>query len=171
MLKRNMENVACQGGLNMPVTVQQVVAIVQKAGQSSKNLILIAGQPGSGKSKLLRELALGEKGWKLVNCRELISEEFLELVPNVRQQEAAPLMSKDLSRLDAKVILLDDVDILFTPVLHLEPFQLLRQLSQNQIIVATWPGRYDGDKLEFIHSLSHAVEKFAVDDLTIIDIG
>lgn len=154
----------------MPITVQQVLAIVQKAGQSSERLVLIVGQPGSGKSKLLRELALNE-GWKLINCRELISEDFLELVPNVRQQEASSLMGKDLARLDAEVILLDDVDILFTPVLHLEPLELLRHLSETQTIVAAWPGRHVGDSLEFIHSLSQKVDKFMVNDLPVIDIG
>ena len=154
----------------MPETVQQLMAMIEQAVKNQDRLILVVGQPGSGKSKLLRELATLE-GWRLISCRELISEELLELVPEERQREAPNLIGEMLAHNDARVILLDNVDVLFTPVLRLKPLELLRQLSERQVIVAAWPGTYDGNRLEFIHSLAQRSYSFTPDNLTIIKIG
>jgi len=132
----------------MPVTMQFVVECVREAQKNQEQLVLVVGKPGSGKSKLFRELAI-MRGWEYVDCNTLLTEEFLELIPKVRSQEAPVIMGKILADKDADVILLDDMQVLFAPVLNIDPLQLIKQLSKKQTILAAWPGEFDGNNLTF----------------------
>ena len=132
----------------MPVVIQLIMECVHEVQQTPEQLVLVVGKPGSGKSKILRELA-GMRGWDYVECLTLVTEELLELVPKARPQQALAIMAKILAELNAEVVLLDGIQVFFAPVLHLDPLLLLRQLSKRQTIIAAWPGEYDGENLLF----------------------
>ena len=50
--------------------------IVEAAKANKGGVVFVTGKPGSGKSKVLREAA-EDKKWDYVDCRMLISEDFL----------------------------------------------------------------------------------------------
>ena len=133
----------------MPVNVQMIVEYVQELKAGNEQLALIVGKPGSGKSKIMRELATN-RGWKYIDCQLLISDELLELVPKARSREAPHIFSNMLEREKAEINLLDGLQVLFRPMLQLDPLELLRQLSKSHVIVAAWPGQYEGGKLSFL---------------------
>lgn len=135
----------------MQVSVQMVIDCVHDAQKKSEKLVLVVGQPGSGKSKILRSLA-DMRGWEYMGCDELVTEELLELVPRVRCQEAPRIMNGVLAQSITEVFLLDGMQILFMPLLKLDPLCLLRQLSRKYTIVAAWPGTYEDGKLFFEHN-------------------
>ena len=126
--------------------IQRIVETVREGQKSAEHLVLLVGRPGSGKSKLLRELST-IRGWQYVNCRAFLTEELLEMVPKVRATEAPGLIMKTLDALKADVIVLDDMQALFAPVLQVDPLQLLKQLGRKFALVAAWPGEFDGDSL------------------------
>jgi hypothetical protein len=98
----------------------------------------------------------------------LVTEELLELVPKARPQQAPAIMAKILGQMNAQVVLLDGMQVLFAPVLHLDPLFLLRQLSKKQMIITAWPGEFDGKNLLF-HPLGQAENlRFAVADSKVI---
>ncbi len=154
----------------MPVTMQFVVECVREAQKNPEQLVLIVGQPGSGKSKLLRELAT-MRGWEYVDCNALLTEEFLELIPKVRSQEAPVIMGKILADKDADVILLDDMQVLFAPVLKIDPLQLIKQLSKKQTILAAWPGEFDGNNLLFHQIGQKDDQTYKASNVRIIELG
>ncbi|MCX7781287.1 MAG: BREX-3 system P-loop-containing protein BrxF [Negativicutes bacterium] len=153
----------------MAAATQMVVDCILEVQTQAEKLVLIVGQPGSGKSKVLRELA-EMRGWKYVHCKTLITEELLELVPRVRSQEAPRIMDKILGGYAADVCLIDGIELLFTPLLKLEPLLLLRQLSRKHTLVVAWPGRYEGEKLifEYNHGLVSGYREYLVQDLPVI---
>ena len=126
--------------------IQRIVETVREGQKSAEHLVLLVGRPGSGKSKLLRELST-IRGWQYVNCRAFLTEELLEMVPKVRAMEAPGQITKTLDALKADVIVLDDMQALFAPVLQVDPLQLLKQLGRKFSLVAAWPGEFDGDSL------------------------
>ena len=127
--------------------IQRIVETVREGQKTAEHLVLLVGRPGSGKSKLLRELST-IRGWQYVNCRAFLTEELLEMVPKVRAMEAPGLIMKTLDTLKADVIVLDDMQALFAPVLQVDPLQLLKQLGRKFSLVAAWPGEFDGDSLK-----------------------
>lgn len=148
--------------------IQQIVETVREKQKGAECLVLLVGRPGSGKSKLLRELA-AVRGWKYVNCRTLLTEEMLEMVPKMRAQEAPRLIVSALEALKPEVVVLDDLQVLFAPVLQVDPLQLLRQLSRKFSVVAAWPGMFDGTRLVAASAQSEP-KAYDAQELTIVQI-
>lgn len=130
----------------MAVPIQHIIESVHDASRKPERLILLVGRPGSGKSKILRDLA-SMRGWKYVDTRILITDDILEMVPKARPEQAPSIMSEALTALKGEVILLDGIEVLFTPVLNLDPMPLIKQLSRKHTIVVAWPGDYTDGKL------------------------
>jgi hypothetical protein len=114
----------------------QEVAQVEKA---EEKILVVTGKPGSGKSKVLREAA-ENKGWDYVDCRLLITESFLELMPTERKEKAAAMMKEVLSTYTSGVIMLDRVQTFFVPVFHIDVASLLKELGKEFTLVLAWPG-------------------------------
>ena len=69
------------------VTVQDVKERWEKIQNDDERILFIVGGPGSGKSLLIRELS-EQKGWKYLEAKQLIEEEFL-LVPRDERPQLA----------------------------------------------------------------------------------
>jgi Fe-S cluster assembly ATPase SufC len=154
----------------MPIAIQMVVDYVQELKGEVEKLVLLVGKPGSGKSKIMRELATN-RGWKYVDCQTLVTEDLLELVPKERPREAPHILGNQLEEEKADVILMDGLQVLFTPMLQLDPLELLRQLSKKSIIVAAWPGQFEGGQLSFLELGKDEPYYYNGTKLKIIEIG
>jgi len=117
----------------------------------------------------MRELAIN-RGWKYVDCQTLVTAELLELVPKARPREAPHMLDDMLSREKADVILLDGLQVLFTPLLNLDPLALLRQLSKKYLIVAAWPGRFEAGRLSFLETGRTEPYYYAAQDIKLIEL-
>ena len=122
--------------------VENFVKEVESLKDAESKVLIVAGKPGSGKSKVLREAA-DAKGWDYVDCRLLITEGFLELLPLERQKKAPAIMREILASYNSEVILLDRVQTFFVPVLHIDVETLLRELGKSFTLVVAWPGYID----------------------------
>ena len=145
---------------------EDFVNVVEAAQKGVNGVIFVIGKPGSGKSKIMREAA-EDKKWEYLDCRMLISEEFLT-VPQKRKKKKAPeIMGAILDSYNSDVIMLDRLQTLFVPVFHLDVGSLLKTLSAKKIIVAAWPGyEKDGqlcyDKFDGTESIRIPKEGFTV---------
>lgn len=119
--------------------VEDLVKVVEQAKEDKGNVVIVTGKPGSGKSKILREAAETQK-WTYVDCRMLISEEFLAIPAADRGLYAPDLMANILESYNSDVIILDRLQTLFVPVFHINVDSLMRKLSKKFTIVTAWPG-------------------------------
>ena len=108
---------------------------------------------------------------EILDSQTLVTAELLEVVPKARPREAPHILDDVLGREKAEVILLDGLQLLFTPLLNLDPLALLRQLSKKHLIVAAWPGRYEGGRLSFLEPGRAEPYYYAAQDLKLIEIG
>lgn len=145
---------------------EDFVNVVEAAQKGVNGVIFVIGKPGSGKSKIMREAA-EDKKWDYIDCRMLISEEFLAVPQNGRNEKAPELMGAILNSYNSDVIMLDRLQTLFVPVFHLDVGSLLKKLSAEKVIVAAWPGyEKDGqlcyDKFDGTESIRIPKEGFTV---------
>lgn len=119
--------------------VEELLKVVAEAQADKGNVVIVTGKPGSGKSKVLRE-ASETKKWTYVDCRMLISEEFLAIPACDRGLYAPDLFTEILASYNADVIILDRLQTLFVPVFHINVDSLLRKLSKKFTIITAWPG-------------------------------
>ncbi len=126
--------------------VEELVKVVAEAQADKGNVVIVTGKPGSGKSKVLREAAESQK-WTYVDCRMLISEEFLAIPAADRGLYAPDMFADILASYNADVIILDRLQTLFVPVFHINTDSLMRKLSKKFTIVTAWPGYIDNGNL------------------------
>ena len=140
------------------VTVQDVKERWEQIQGDEERILFIVGGPGSGKSLLIRELA-EQKGWKYLEAKQLIEEEFLLLPRDERPKLAEDVIRRALTRSDTEVVLLDGINVLFAPILNLEPLDILKTISKTYPIVVGWRGHLEGDQLYLEHNNNpkHAV--------------
>ena len=117
------------------------------AGKSFYRLVVVAGLPGSGKTRALNELKL-INAWNLVNLNGTLSERLLELTTNQRRRHAAGML-RDLSEEQGNltVTMLDNIGLLFHPSLEQNPLKTLQLASRNRTLIAAWQGEFTAGKL------------------------
>ena len=69
------------------------------------------------------------------------------------------MIRRALTRSDTEVVLLDGINVLFAPILNLEPLDILKTISKTYPIVVGWRGHLEGDQLYLEHNNNpkHAV--------------
>ena len=150
----------------MAVAIEELLACVEGVKGKNHRLVIVTGNPGSGKSQILRE-ASAKKKWDYIDCRTLITEEIIELLPTMRATKAPGIISEVLADFGVDIFLLDRVQTFFTPVLQLDPLALLRNLSEKYTLVVAWPGYYKEGNLFFERAGNLEPLKFEAGDLTI----
>ena len=128
------------------VTDADVLKRWKYIAQDDEKLLIIIGSPGSGKSQLIRELTY-QDGWKICEARELFDDEFLEIPRADRPDKAITLVSAAIHRLNARVVMIDNVEFMFAPILNLDPVAMLKKLSRECPIIVSWRGSLEGNCL------------------------
>ena len=111
---------------------------IDEASRLYHRLVVVVGPHGSGKTRVLRELA-ATKGYPFVNVSLELSKQLKNIPPRKRALEIYPVM-EDMLNPTGEVVLLDNIELLFEPTLQLRPLDLLKRLSRNRTLVVAWPG-------------------------------
>jgi hypothetical protein len=109
---------------------------------NSKGLVLIAGESDRSRSSLLGEVAI-LLNLAVINLSLVISSELKDLSKSERPFRAAKAIA-EIARNDCPLIL-DHIETLFDPQLKVIPLETLRSLAKKTIVLANWPGRFDGN--------------------------
>ena len=132
-------------------------------------LILLVGEPNSGQTMLLNELAK-ELNLKVININLTVAKALLEL--NVKQRTR--VLSECLAHLTEEantLIILDNIEILFDKHLQHDALKLLQQLSRHCTIIASWSGKISGDQLIYAETNHPEYQSYELKDLLIIDLN
>lgn len=126
----------------------RVLQAVDAAGDSYHRLVLAVGPAGSGKTKALIDLAEINQ-WPRLNVNLELAEQLLELTQKQRAVRVAGILADIVRAHVSTVVLLDNIEMLFAIDLAQDPLRLLQGLSRNRVVVAAWPGRFDGKALTY----------------------
>jgi hypothetical protein len=126
-----------------------IVTQVENAAQLYHRLVLLVWPPRTGKTSAFRHLQ-AELGWPRININLALSERLLDLTVRQRALRVARVLDEIVGACAADVTLLDNIELLFDPVLLQDPLRLLQGLSRSRTVLACWPGSFDG------HALVHA---------------
>ncbi|MDA3788148.1 MAG: BREX-3 system P-loop-containing protein BrxF [Desulfobacula sp.] len=123
----------------------QIKKIIPTAEELYNKLVLVVGESGSGKTAVLLDAAK-ELGGKVINLNLALSFELLELTEKQRVLRLPGLISTIIEEVEP-IVFLDNIEILFDKGLKQDPLKLLKGLSRNHLIVASWNGKYKKNKL------------------------
>ena len=114
---------------------------IQKLNEKENKLLLIIGEPGSGKSKMIREYSQ-ETGIPIIDMDKI----FINTAPDQLINE----MKNFLKTYHQKVLLLDNKKILYTKNSEIDLMAFLQEISKDIPVVATWNGKIENGEVYHI---------------------
>lgn len=115
--------------------------IVNDLQNAKHKLLLVIGQPGSGKSRLVREYS-EETGIPILDLNKVCA--------SAPSHQLMHVMKDFLSTYHQKVLLIDNKQILYDKNHNIDLMAFLKEISQDIIVVSTWNGKIeDGQVFHF----------------------
>jgi hypothetical protein len=133
--------------VNAP-SANDLAVLCETAASLYHRLVLVVGQARTGKTQLL-QAAVAAYAWPLINLNQRVSENLLELTQRQRALRLPSIVGKVLSSAGSNIILVDNIELLFSPDLQQDPLKLLQGAARNRTIVASWPGLLSGRQLTY----------------------
>lgn len=137
-----------RGGKAIGGVVERVVRLAEGSKSSFYRLVLVVGEAQSGKSEVLRQIN-ASRGWPLLNVNLLLSEQLLELPQRLRALRTPTIVRDLVGERTGSVLLLDNLELLFSPSLQQDPLRLLQSVSRNRAIIASWRGSTQSRSLTY----------------------
>ena len=160
-----------KGGTDVASSLSsQIQDVLPKTQDTYYKLILAVGPARTGKTSALNQLAAKNK-WGRVNVNLSLSEKLLELTHRQRAVRVASILDDTIRSENSKVVLLDNIELLFAVELAQDPLKLLQSLSRNRTIVASWPGNFDGAVLTYAEPSHPEARRYPKPQAVIVKAG
>lgn len=114
-------------------------------------LTIIAGSSGTGKTRLLNQVATSLQ-LPSINLSLLLSQRLLSQTRRQRALKAEELATELIDENIQSGLCLDDTELLSDSTLRLNPLTFLQDISRNRLIVSTWNGTLAGGELRFAYA-------------------
>lgn len=145
--------------------INKLERLVDEVSAMHSNLILLVGDPHSGKSALLEAYGSKRDLTPLRVGAELGNK--LTALPQRRRQLQATSILRDLADQHTKdnLLLMDNIELLFDRTLQLDPLDLLKQHARVRRVVAVWPGRLIESRLTYATAGHPEHQDYGIDGL------
>jgi len=153
------------------VPIDRVLEAVEEAASPSNyyKLVLVVAPGGGEETTLLRAVA-ERLDTSYIIIGEELSRRLLELPVRQRSVRVLRLLSDMMGR-EVRVVCLDHLELLFEPSLQTRPLNVLKQLSRNRTVVASWSGRVENGWLIYAEPGHPEYVRESVRDLLIVQPG
>lgn len=131
-------------------------------------LIILVGPIGSGKTRALQQLAK-EIDAPLINVNLELSRRLLEVPEKQRPFQVLEILRELIREDAAEVIILDNLELLFSNMLKQDPLALLKKVSPNQLLIAAWTGRINRGNLIYAEPAHHEYRRYPVKDFLVVN--
>lgn len=130
------------------LSLKELLEVIRTVQGEYHKLIIIAGQAGSGKTRLINQLA-SQLDMPVINLSLKMSEKLLSLTRRQRRLKAEEITRDVIDEENRTSVCVDNSELLFDSTLRLNPLVFLQDISRNRLVVCTWNGNYDGNDLSF----------------------
>lgn len=90
-----------------------------------------------------------QEQWPALNLGQHLSGDLLHLPQHERAHTVPALFSKLVSEFQADILILIHPEILFDPVLAVDPIRLFLNNARNRTLVVQWPGKVSPTSLTY----------------------
>lgn len=146
----------------------KVTEAIRHAEQRSERLVLLVGPNERGKTAALEEVA-AEAGAPLVNVNLELSRRLLHSASSQRPLQVRRLLGQVLTESGSELALLDRLELLFDTALRQNPLRLLKDLSRQWTVVATWSGIIDGNHVRYAEPGHREYRRYPIGDVQIVN--
>jgi hypothetical protein len=141
-------------------------ALDQAAARFNK-LLLIVGKQGVGKTALLNKIA-EQKQCTLLNLGLELSKKLLNFTVNDRKLKAFDIISDLFDVQRNSCLAVDNTEIIFDPVLMINPLGLLQSLSRTRLLIWSWNGEIEDGHLSYAYPGHPEYQRIPTSEITLI---
>jgi hypothetical protein len=157
--------------------VQTILGALRVAETKYNKLVLLVAQSGSGKTEALMGVS-EQTGARYVNVNLELSERLLDLTQRQRQLKTSEKLAELVADAstdgtnngETRLVVLDNIEILFDVSLKIDPLACLQQLSKNNTLIASWNGSVENGNLAYAKPGHPEYRKYTAKDLLIIEL-
>ena len=127
--------------------IDRLERLVEEIAALQSKLVLLIGEPGSGKTALLHVLGKNH-GATPLNIGSALGNRLAAIPQKQRPLQTNPIL-RELADQHAlgDLLLLDNIELLFDRTLQLDPLDLLKRHAHARRVVAVWPGELRDGRL------------------------
>lgn len=130
---------------------------IEALQNSDTKLLLVIGQPGSGKSRLINDYSK-VTGIPIIDFNKIFGQVANDNI------DLLATMKSFLTTYQQKVLLLDNKRILYSKNSKIDLLPFLKELSKDIVVVSTWNGMIEDGQLTHIRSKGPNDLIYSVDD-------
>lgn len=145
--------------------------VVQNLGYAAElyhRLILVVAPSGGGKTVALQDVAR-QINAPLINVNLELSKRMLDLTEKQRSLRLPRLLEEIVAEPASDTVILDNIELLFDVSLKQNPLQLLKGISRNRTVIASWNGSIDNRRLIYASPEHPEYRSYTIQDLLVVD--
>ena len=119
------------------ITVEALRQRLSGIAENYNRLVLLVGPAGSGKTAALRSLAAAENV-SVLNVGVEVTQRLLDLTERQRVLQLPKILEEAAAAYPAGLTLLDNIEVLFNPLLRQDPLRLLQSLEVERLSRVGW---------------------------------
>lgn len=148
-------------------TVNQILQRIEETPEAYYKLVILVAPP-KAKHTIDYEQMANQAQAKMINVNLALSQSMLSLTPRQRALKAATLLGTIVKNAPSNTVLLNNIHILFDPLLRQDPLRLLQNLSRHKTIIAVWEGQVQEQYLAYASPDHPEYRRYPTRDLVII---
>ena len=150
----------------MKSNISNVIPVVRN---KYNKLVLIVGLPHSGKTNTLKEFE--GLNTHYINLGLKVSERLLDHTIEGRREAIDTLFNEYITNYRDKVLLFDNIELLFDPDLGVEVLDLFLKLSRHVVCVVAWTGTVNDGVLQYGEPGYWGYKSYNVKGIEVIDLN
>ncbi len=143
-----------------------MMGAIQEAKGLYHRLVLLVSPPGSSRAAALNEIA-EELDQQPINLNLDLSKSLLEMTNKKRALKIAEKLDEVIAHFHEYAVL-DFTEILFDVSLKQDPLALLKRISRNRTIIASWNGTVENGKLIYAEPGHQEYRVYDTSDIQIV---
>lgn len=148
--------------------VQTLIGKLHEVDALYYRLLLLVAPSGSGKTACLKRVQELE-GIPCLNVSLELSRQLLPLTERQRSLQLPQLLEGTVAATASSRVLLNNIELLFSPGLRQDPLRLLESLSRNRSLLVAWPGTIEGRHITYAEPGHLEHRRYEIKDFLVVD--
>lgn len=144
---------------------------IDDATKLRTRIVWLVGEPGTGKTRLLKQLAEIRPDCEYLNLNAVLAERLKNDAPDQQPFTASQHLGVILPPRSAGAVLLDNIELLFSRHLRLPVVDRLKSIAQQTTLLVAWPGSLEIGKLTYGARNSGEFVEYSIETPLAIDLN